>query len=221
MKKTMKKLVALATATVMTFAMGVTAFGDTIVTLAGSMNDWNATDMNAKFTDDDGDGIMSYTTTLAAGDYMFKIIVGGNWTPDGMSNNYGITVAADTEVTFWYNPASTNKYQFTATGAGVTVNTDCNRADAEKEGKDPEEIKGILEEAVADAATWVPAAPATQEETTAAADTQEETTAAATTDTTADKDATPATGDALSLSIVMIGAVAAVAFVASRKKANA
>ncbi len=222
MRKTMKKVVALATATVMTFAMGVTAFGVNIVTLAGSMNDWSETDMNAKLTDDDGDGILSYTTTLAAGDYMFKMIVDGSWTPDGMSNNYGITVAADTEVTFWFNPNSTNKYQYTATGAGVTVNTDCNRADAEKEGKDPEEIKGVLEAAAADAASWVPAGSAATEDTTAAEETtaaEADTTAAA--DTTADKDATPATGDALSLSIVMIGAVAAVAFVASRKKADA
>ena len=224
MRKTMKKLVALATASVMTFAMGVTAFGANVVTLAGTMNDWKATDMNAKLTDDDGDGIFSYTTKLAAGDYMFKLVVDANWTPDGMSNNYGITVAADTDVTFWYNPNSTNKYQYTATGAGVTVNPDCNRADAEKEGKDPEEIKAVLEEAAADAASWVPAGAAATEETTAAT---EETTAAAeadttaATDTTADKDATPATGDALSLSIVMIGAVAAVAFVASRKKADA
>ena len=224
MRKTMKKLVALATASVMTFAMGVTAFGANVVTLAGTMNDWKATDMNAKLTDDDGDGIFSYTTKLAAGDYMFKLVVDAVWTPDGMSNNYGITVAADTDVTFWYNPNSTNKYQYTATGAGVTVNPDCNRADAEKEGKDPEEIKAVLEEAAADAASWVPAGSAATEETTAAT---EETTAAATeettatTDTTGDKDATPSTGDALSLSIVMIGAVAAVAFVASRKKADA
>lgn len=116
MRKTMKKLVALATASVMTFAMGVTAFGANVVTLAGTMNDWKATDMNAKLTDDDGDGIFSYTTKLAAGDYMFKLVVDAVWTPDGMSNNYGITVAADTDVTFWYNPNSTNKYQYTATG---------------------------------------------------------------------------------------------------------
>ena len=221
MRKTMKKLVALATASVMTFAMGVTAFGANVVTLAGTMNDWKATDMNAKLTDDDGDGIFSYTTKLAAGDYMFKLVVDAVWTPDGMSNNYGITVAADTDVTFWYNPNSTNKYQYTATGAGVTVNPDCNRADAEKEGKDPEEIKGVLEAAAADAASWVPAGSAATEDTTAA----EETTAAeagtTAADTIADKDSTPATGDALSLSIVMIGAVAAVAFVASRKKADA
>lgn len=222
MKKTMKKLVAVATAAVMTFAMGVSAYAASVVTLAGSMNDWNATDMDTKFADEDGDGILTYTTKLAAGDYTFKLILDGAWTPDGMQNNYGITVAADTDVTFCYNPNSSNTYQFTAVGAGVTVNTDCNRADAEKEGKDPEEIKGILEEAAADAATWAPkvdapAADAT-EDTTAAA---EDTTTAANDDTTASKDTTPATGDALSLSIVLIGAVAVVAFVASRKKANA
>ena len=226
MKKTMKKLVAIATTAVMTLAMGVSAYAADIITLAGQMNDWNATDMNAKFTDEDGDGIYSYTTKLEAGDYMFKIIVNGAWTPDGMSNNYGITVAAATDVTFWYNPASTARYQYTATGDGVTVNADCNRADAEKEGKDPEEIKGILEEAAADAATWVPAAPAgdAEEETTAAA--EEETTAAAEEETTTaatsdDKDATPVTGDAVSTSILVIAAVAAVAFVASKKRVNA
>lgn len=226
MKKTMKKLVAIATTAVMTLAMGISAYAADIVTLAGSMNDWNATDMNTKFTDEDGDGIFSYTTNLAAGDYMFKIILNGAWTPDGMSNNYGITVAADTEVTFWYNPASTARYQYTATGEGVTVNADCNRADAEKEGKDPEEIKGILEEAAADAATWVPAAPAgddgaAEEETDAPADddaaAEEETTAA----TSGDKDATPVTGDAVSTSILVIAAVAVVAFVASKKRVNA
>ena len=225
----MKKLVAIATTAVMTLAMGISAYAEDIITLAGTMNEWNATDMNAKFTDEDGDGIYSYTTSLPAGDYSFKIIINGAWTPDGMSNNYGITVAADTDVTFWYNPASTARYQYTATGEGVTVNTDCNRADAEGEGKDPEEIKGILEEAAADAATWVPAAPAgddaTEEDTTAAA-TEEDTTAAATEeDTTAatsdDKDATPATGDAVSTSIFVIGAVAVVAFVASKKRVNA
>ena len=227
MKKTMKKLVAIATTAVMTLAMGISAYAADIVTLAGSMNDWNATDMNTKFTDEDGDGIFSYTTNLAAGDYMFKIILNGAWTPDGMSNNYGITVAADTEVTFWYNPASTARYQYTATGEGVTVNADCNRADAEKEGKDPEEIKGILEEAAADAATWVPAAPAgddgaAEEETDApAADddaaAEEETTAA----TSDDKDATPVTGDAASTAVLVIAAVAVVAFVASKKRVNA
>lgn len=214
----MKKLVAVATAAVMTFAMGVSAYAASVVTLAGSMNDWNATDMDTKFADEDGDGILTYTTKLAAGDYTFKLILDGAWTPDGMQNNYGITVAADTDVTFCYNPNSSNTYQFTAVGAGVTVNTDCNRADAEKEGKDPEEIKGILEEAAADAATWAPKVDAPAAEDTAAA---EDTTTAANDDTTASKDTTPATGDALSLSIVLIGAVAVVAFVASRKKANA
>ncbi len=206
MKKTMKKLVAIATTAVMTLAMGVSAYAEDIITLAGSMNEWNATDMNSKLTDEDGDGIYSFTTTLAAGDYSFKMIVNGAWTPDGMSNNYGITVAADTEVTFWYNPNSTARYQYTATGTGVTVNADCNRADAEGEGKDPEEIKGILEEAAADAATWVPTG-AAEEETTAA--------------TAGDKDATPVTGDAASTAVLVIAAVAAVAFVASKKRVNA
>ena len=222
----MKKLVAIATTAVMTLAMGISAYAEDIITLAGSMNEWNATDMNTKFTDEDGDGIFSYTTNLAAGDYMFKIILNGAWTPDGMSNNYGITVAADTEVTFWYNPASTARYQYTATGEGVTVNVDCNRADAEGEGKDPEEIKGILEEAAADAATWVPAADdgAAEEETDAPAEeetdapAEEETTTAA---TSGDKDATPVTGDAVSTSILVIAAVAVVAFVASKKRVNA
>lgn len=224
----MKKLVAIATTAVMTLAMGVSAYAADIITLAGQMNDWNATDMNSKFTDEDGDGIYSFTTKLEAGDYMFKIIVNGAWTPDGMSNNYGITVAEATDVTFWYNPASKARYQYTATGTGVTVNADINRADAEKEGKDPEEIKGILEEAAADAATWVPAAPAgddaaTEEDTTAAA--EEDTTAAAEDTTTAatsdDKDATPVTGDAASTAVLVIAAVAAVAFVASKKRVNA
>lgn len=224
MKKTMKKLVAVATAAVMTFAMGVSAYAANVVTLAGSMNEWNATDMDAQLKDDDGDGILTYTTTLAAGDYEFKMIVDGAWTPDGMSNNYGITVAAETEVTFCYNPASTNKYNYTAIGEGVTVNTDINRASAEGEGKDPEEIKGILEEAAADAANWAPKAPAADEPADAPADEPADTPADTETpdgNTTADKDDTPATGDALSLSIVMIGAVAVVAFVASRKKVNA
>ncbi|MBE5927280.1 MAG: hypothetical protein E7270_09995 [Lachnospiraceae bacterium] len=229
MKKTMKKLVAIATTAVMTLAMGISAYADDIITLAGSMNEWNATDMNSKFTDEDGDGIYSFTTNLAAGDYMFKIIVNGAWTPDGMSNNYGITVAEATDVTFWYNPASTARYQYTATGTGVTVNADCNRTDAEGEGKDPEEIKGILEEAAADAATWVPAA--AEEETDAPAEEEtdapaedatdapaEEGTTAATSD---DKDATPVTGDAASTAVLVIAAVAAVAFVASKKRVNA
>lgn len=224
MRKTMKKLVAIATTAVMTLAMGVSAYAEDIITLAGSMNDWNSTDMNAALTDEDGDGIYSYTTQLAAGDYSFKMIVNGAWTPDGMSNNYGITVAADTDVTFWYNPASTARYQYTATGDGVTVNVDCNRADAEGEGKDPEEIKGILEEAAADAATWVPAGDAGAEEETDApaeeetdAPAEEETTAA----TTGDKDTTPVTGDAVSTSVLVIAAVAVVAFVASKKRVNA
>ena len=86
-----------------------------------------------------------------------------------------------------------------------------------------------LEEAVADAATWLPAAPAADEkkdeaaEAPAADEKKDEAaeTPAPAPDTSADKDTQPQTGDALSLSIVMIGAVAVVAFVASKKKANA
>lgn len=218
MKKTMKKLVATATAAVMTFAMGITAFASpAIVTVAGSMNEWNATDMNAAFADEDGDGIWEYKTNLAAGDYQFKIIIDGAWTPDGMSNNYGIKVAADTEVTFYYNENSTNKYPFIAVGEGVTVDVDVNRADAEGEGKDPEEVKGWLEEAVADAQNWIPAS-APADEPAAPAD---EPTAPADEPAAPAAPTAPQTGDALSLSIVLIGAAAVVAFVASKKRANA
>ena len=225
MRKTMKKLVAIATTAVMTLAMGISAYAEDIVTLAGTMNGWNSTDMATKFTDEDGDGIYSYTCSVEAGEHAFKIIKNGNWTPDGMGNNYGITVAATTDVTFYYNPASTNKYPFIAVGDGVTINTDCNSADAD----DPEAIKADLDAAVADANTWVPAA--AEEETEAPAEeeteapAEDETEAPAEDETTAatsdDKETTPVTGDAVSTSILVIGAVAAVAFVASKKRANA
>lgn len=212
MKKTMKKLVALATAAVMTFAMGISASAASIVTLAGSMNDWNAADMNAQFKDDDGDGIWTYTTKLAAGDYSFKVILDGAWTPDGMGNNYGITVAADTDVTFYYNQNSTSKYPFAAAGEGVTANVHVNDNDAD----DPEAIQKDLQAAVDDAASWLPAAPAADEPATDAPAADEPATEAP----AGDKQPAPQTGDALSLSIVLIGAVAAVAFVASKKRAN-
>ena len=58
------------------------------------------------------DGLFTLTVDLAAGDYEFKVAMNGDWTlnygSDGAENgpNYTLSLAADSTVTFTYDPES-------------------------------------------------------------------------------------------------------------------
>ena len=56
------------------------------------------------------DGLYTLTVTIPAGDYEFKVALNGDWTvnygSDGAQDgpNYALSLAADSTVTFTYDP---------------------------------------------------------------------------------------------------------------------
>jgi hypothetical protein len=59
--------------------------------LAGSFNQWNASNEQFLMKDDDGDGVWSITVKLAPGTYQYKYVIDGKWTQD----TYAPAEAAD------------------------------------------------------------------------------------------------------------------------------
>jgi arabinogalactan oligomer / maltooligosaccharide transport system substrate-binding protein len=88
--------------------------GDAIVLVgsvqdeAGCAGDWDPTCLDSGF-EGMGDGIYSVTITLPAGDYEYKVALGGSWAEnygvDGEfdGGNYALSLAEETEVTFTYD----------------------------------------------------------------------------------------------------------------------
>ena len=76
---------------------------------AGCGGQWDPACVKTAMTKGD-DGLYKLVVTLPAGDYEFKVALDGSWTvnygSDGAQDgpNYKITLAADGEVTFVYNP---------------------------------------------------------------------------------------------------------------------
>ena len=79
---------------------------------SGCSDDWTPACEATELTDADADGIYTYTTTVGAGSWQFKIATGGNW-----DNSYGLndaaggdniplTLAGDTELTFAFDSAN-------------------------------------------------------------------------------------------------------------------
>ena len=77
---------------------------------AWSPGDWDPGNLRSWYEDPDGDGIYSFTSTLPAGDYEYKVALNKSWT-----ENYGLhaqadgpniplSLAADGPVTFYYDP---------------------------------------------------------------------------------------------------------------------
>lgn len=60
--------------------LSVKAEPGSTVYVAGSFNDWNATEK--KLVDKRGDGVFTTTLTLAPGIYEYKFIINGIWTLD-------------------------------------------------------------------------------------------------------------------------------------------
>ncbi len=60
--------------------LSVKAEPGSTVYLAGSFNDWDATDK--KLIDKNGDGIFTATITLPPGIYEYKFVINGIWTLD-------------------------------------------------------------------------------------------------------------------------------------------
>ena len=109
------------------------AAADLVVTAAGSFNseigcpgDWQPDCQAAQLSKRANDGIYSATFTIPAGSYEYKIAVGGSWdenygqggVPGGA--NAALTLAADTAVTFYYNPV-THVFGTSADGPIITV----------------------------------------------------------------------------------------------------
>ena len=110
--------------------------------VAGEFNGWNPT--GTLMSDDDGDGVYTCTVPLAAGTYMYKFVVDGNWlqdpaNPNGAEDGFGgqnsvltvgeggaATVAATTTTTTTTAPAATGggdvavTFRFTPVISGVS-----------------------------------------------------------------------------------------------------
>jgi arabinogalactan oligomer/maltooligosaccharide transport system substrate-binding protein len=78
---------------------------------AGCAGDWDPT-CETTFMVDGGEGIYTYTVTLPAGEYEYKVAVNGSWDEnygaDGVSNgdNIALSLAEETEVTFTYDDST-------------------------------------------------------------------------------------------------------------------
>lgn len=75
---------------------------------AGCPGDWDPT-CSATFMTDNGDGTFTFTVTLPAGDYEYKVAVNGSWDEnygaDGARDgaNIALSLAQETEVTFMFD----------------------------------------------------------------------------------------------------------------------
>ena len=123
----------LASVGVITVPPTVAAAADLMVTAAGSFNseigcpgDWQPDCSAAQLSKRSNDGIYSATFAIPAGDYEYKVAIGGTW-----DENYGqggvlgganvaLSVAADSAVTFYYNPV-THLFSTSADGPIITV----------------------------------------------------------------------------------------------------
>ena len=123
----------LAAVGVVTVPPTAAAAADLVVTAAGAFDseigcpgDWQPDCQAAQLSKRANDGIYSATFTIPAGDYEYKIAVGGNW-----DENYGLggvpgganatlSLATETAVTFYYNPV-THLFATSADGPIITV----------------------------------------------------------------------------------------------------
>jgi maltose-binding protein MalE len=75
---------------------------------AGCANDWDPA-CSTTFMTDNGDGTYSFTVTLPAGDYEYKVAVNGSWDENYGANgeangaNIALSLSAETEVTFGFD----------------------------------------------------------------------------------------------------------------------
>lgn len=87
----------------------VNPFADNTITLIGSMNSWNETDVSKKFTQvPNSYGLYTYQESFAVGTYEYKCKINGEW-PDWGNNTF--TIADDNiVVTFVYDATNNTLY---------------------------------------------------------------------------------------------------------------
>lgn len=135
MRRTMSALLTALLAAVGVIAVppAVAAAADLVVTAAGSFNseigcpgDWQPDCAVAQLSKRANDGIYSATLNIPAGDYEYKVAIGGTWDESygqgGVlgGGNVALSLAADSAVTFYYNPV-THLFSTSADGPVITV----------------------------------------------------------------------------------------------------
>ncbi|WP_059350064.1 alpha amylase N-terminal ig-like domain-containing protein [Bacillus coahuilensis] len=73
----------------------------------GIGDDWSPETSTGLLSDDNYDGVYTYTATVPKGTYEFKIALGSNWDKAYPADNVKLNVLADSDITFMYNEETT------------------------------------------------------------------------------------------------------------------